>query len=434
MGTNKISRCLAASALLCLMAAAPALSQEPVSGDGDGVMAAMRLAAKQHPTVTSKREELRALGLDLEASEAQRYPTLQLQASSTADVAGQSPGSNDQYYNVVAVARQPLWVGGRIDGSIDQAGVKLKIGVLNLAGIQRQLMENTAATYSAVQGARQRLNAANLNIVEHERLKELIVRRASGGIASQADVQLASSRLSQALAQRFQLEAVLQSSLNELRALTQQDLPALVPVEENLVMLPGSTRIVPEVTSASFTVQQRLQEVALARTASDLAAASMLPSLYAKVEQDLYNSSRYGETPQGTRVGVVLEGAVEGLGVSGWRRVKSSDARVDAARRDVEVARNDARRQAQNLLTEMLSLQHVQQSYESLVKSTEETLASFMRQYDAGRKSWVDVLNTQRELSEARLTLEQTRSSLVEKRLRLAVQLGIVDRQVGVVQ
>jgi adhesin transport system outer membrane protein len=111
--------------------------------------------------------------------------------------------------------------------------------------------------------------------------------------------------------------------------------------------------------------------------------------------------------------------------------VKSSDARVVAARQNVESARNDLRRRVQALLTDLQSLQQVLQSNEMLVQSTELTLASFMRQFDAGRRSWVDVMNSQREMSDARLAREQTRSSLLETQLRLAVQLGQFDQQAG---
>jgi adhesin transport system outer membrane protein len=51
-----------------------------------------------------------------------------------------------------------------------------------------------------------------------------------------------------------------------------------------------------------------------------------------------------------------------------------------------------------------------------------------MRQFDAGRKSWVDVLNAQKELADARQSMEQTKSSLMEFSLRLGVVIGQLDR------
>lgn len=417
--------------LVLFFCASVAHATEGVPAARDGIDVALHLATTRHPAVMSKREELKALGFELESAEFQRFPILSVSATTTDDISGSSPDTDDQYDRVIAVVRQPLWVGGRIQGAIGQARVKQEIGRLSLLAVQRDLMESTVAAYAGVQGARQRLDAAELNVREHERLSSLITRREEGGIASLADVQLASSRLSQALAQKIQIEATMQRALNDLLALTQQPLPATRQVPAELTELPPLERIAGEIEKTSATVQQRLLEVDLARVSVDLATAELLPRLYAKLEQDIYTSSERGEDPEGTRVGLVLEGAVEGMGVSGWKKVKSSDARVVAARQNVESARNDLRRRVQALLTDLQSLQQVLQSNEMLVQSTELTLASFMRQFDAGRRSWVDVMNSQREMSDARLAQEQTRSSLLETKLRLAVQLGQFDQQAG---
>lgn len=424
-----MAKLLHAFALLLFASTAYAVESAPVVQDGIDV--ALRLTATSHPSVASKREELKALGFDLESAEFQRFPILSVSASTTDDISGSSPDTNDQYDRVIAVVRQPLWVGGRIDGAISQAKVKQEIGRLSLLAVQRELMESTVAAYAGAQGARQRLAAAELNVGEHERLNSLITRREQGGMASLADVQLASSRLSQALAQKIQLEAAMQRALNDLLALTRQPLPAAKEVPADFTELPPLERVAADIEETSATLQQRLREVDLARVSVALARAELLPRLYAKLEQDVYTSSENGEDPEGTRVGLVMEGAVEGMGVSGWKKIRSSDARVVAAEQNVESTRNDLRRRVQALLTDLQSLQLVLKSNEMLVQSTELTLASFLRQFDAGRRSWVDVMNAQREMSEARLALEQTRSSLLETKLRLAVQLGQFDQQAG---
>ncbi|HZV81523.1 MAG TPA: TolC family protein [Geobacteraceae bacterium] len=402
---------------LLLLPSHPADAGSLPSPDQDGIIVALRSAAVLHPTIRSRVEEFRALGFDLSSEEARRYPSLSLQAQSMTD---------DQT-QVFARLQQPIWVGGRIDGAIDQAGAKLQVGKTSLLAVQRQVMEDTAATYAALQGIRQRLKAADLNVQEHEKLLTLISRRQVGSIASEADVRLARSRLTLAVSQREQLRGQLTRTITDLQALTQMPLDAAEPVPEALMALPERSSIVPGVTDASAAVRQRQLEVDVARTEAELRKADMMPSLYARFDQDIYSSNKVGTLPVETRAGIVLEGSLEGVGFSGWNRVRSADSRVDAARRDVESARNEARRRAQALLAEVESLQVIMQSNEDLVSATEGTLASFMRQYDAGRKSWVDVLNAQREFSDARLSLEQTRSSLQENRLRLAVELGMLD-------
>lgn len=410
-----------------LVCAAPAFGAQDPIGQTDGLEFALRLTTTAHPSVKSQISELQALGYDRASAESQRYPVLALQANSTSSVSGPTPNDGDDVHNVIAVVRQPVWVGGRIDGRIDQAAIKQEIGKLSLFALKRQLMESTVASYSRVQGSRKQLAAAQLNVLEHERLKELIARRETGGIASQADVQLASSRLSQAVSQQLQIDADLRRAQNELEALTQQQVAALAPVEARQLLLPPDSLIPEQVERGSAKLQQRLIEVDLARNNVDLSTSEMLPNLYARLEQDLYGYANDRELTRGTRVGLVMEGSVDGLGLSSWNRVRSAKARVDAAEQGVADTRNELQRETRALLTDLKSLQLVEQSNALLVASSAETLASFMRQYDAGRKSWVDVLNAQREASQARIALEQTSNSLMEVKLRLAVKLGQFD-------
>jgi adhesin transport system outer membrane protein len=125
---------------------------------------------------------------------------------------------------------------------------------------------------------------------------------------------------------------------------------------------------------------------------------------------------------------VALTGTVEGGGFAGFGRIKAATALVEAARKDVETARNDVRRRTRTLVSDRDTYRRVMDSNNFLVTATQETLDSFMRQFDAGRKSWVDVLNAQKELADARQSMEQTKSSLMEFSLRLGVVIGQLDR------
>jgi adhesin transport system outer membrane protein len=405
---------LPAFLLACLIG--PAWAQEQPARN-DGLEAALYLARTQHPSILGKRAELKALGFDLDSTQFQRLPSFSLQAQTMSD-------NRDQ---VVATLEQPLWVGGRIDEGIRQAEVGVRSGQAELVAEQRRIIEATAAAYAQLQGAQLRFKAAELNVSEHEKHKNFIRRRGEGGIASNADILLAESRLSQAIAQRSQLEGVVYRARNDLLALTQQPVAGLTPVPEERLTLPDLERIPDLVLQTSPTVILRQLSIEQAEVASRLAVAAMKPSLFVRLEQNVYDGDRDDSDSHSTRVGLVLQGTVEGLGLAGLKRVNASRTRIDSAKRDLAAAQNEARRQAIGLITDIQSLRLVLRSYEMLVKSAEETLSSFMRQHDAGRKSWVDVLNAQREFSEARLALEQSKSSLQESALRLAAQLGQLD-------
>jgi adhesin transport system outer membrane protein len=58
---------------------------------------------------------------------------------------------------------------------------------------------------------------------------------------------------------------------------------------------------------------------------------------------------------------------------------------------------------------------------------------SFLRQYETGRKSLVEVLNTQRDLTETRLLFSQIKSEWLTLSLKLAAITGSLDELAGLI-
>jgi adhesin transport system outer membrane protein len=389
--------------------------------NNDGLATALNFTINKHPSVTAKLEELNSLGYEINSAAAGRYPSLSVQAQSM---------RNDQS-QVITRLQQPLWAGGRITGGINLAQLRLHAAQASLLQLRRQLMEETATTYAQLSGARQRLHAAELNVDEHEKLLGLISRRQAGSIASEADVRLARSRLTQAQALREQLRGLVDKTLSDLLALTQVPLEGLVAVEEEMLLLPDPVTILQEAEIVSPIVQQRLIEVEVAREQANLRGSEMLPTLFAQIERDIVFANDNGNIPAETRIGIALTGTVDGLGFAGFGRDKAAEALVDAANWYFETARNEVRRRTRAFISDRNMFLRLIESNYLLVADTKETLDSFMRQYDAGRKSWVDVLNAQQELADARQAMEQTKSLLLEFSLRLGVVIGRLDRYAG---
>ena len=323
------------AALLCLLLQADLTN-------ADGLPTALTLTINKHPSVTAKLEELKSLGFDINAAEAGRYPSFSVQGQTM---------SNEQT-QVIARLQQPLWAGGRIDGAINMAEIKLRSAQASLLQIRRQLMEDTAAIYAELFGARQRLSAAELNVVEHNKLLALISRRQVGSFASEADVRLARSRLVQAQTQQEQLRGVVDKALSDLQAQTQQPLAGLVPVTDEMLQLPDSAVIMKDAEINSPTIQLRMIDVDSALKQIDLRKADMMPTLHAVLERDLYLANKYGTLPSDTRIGLAVSGTVEGIGFAGFGRVKSATSLVEAARKEVESAKNDLRRRTTGFVTD----------------------------------------------------------------------------------
>jgi adhesin transport system outer membrane protein len=412
------------SELLCGIAATLCLSLLPGLSPAQGVpeaglASALSAAVVLNPAVRNKLAELRAQGLRVEEAQGARYPGLTLQVQSQSELAGN---------HGLARLQQPLYAFGRIDGAIGLAQQQEVLGRLGVLEVRRRLLEETAAAYVNLNGARTRLELAERNVQEHQRLSSLIQRRSEGGITSEADVRMAGSRLLQAKALRDQISGQVGKGESELFALTRQALQAREPVAIALAQLPPPDVLREQAENAVVAIRQRQQELELARLTAAQRKAELMPTVYARLEHDLLPSAG---ARSATRLGVVLEASVDGFGMVARPRLAAEAERVVAAQESLESARVEARRRLSSLLADRETQGQLVASNEASVQAVQDTLASFLRQYDAGRKSWVDVLNTQREVSDARQQLQTVRTGWLEASLRVAALLGRLDEPAG---
>jgi adhesin transport system outer membrane protein len=385
----------------------------------DGLQSALQSTLVRNPEVKSKLAELESLGYKIDEAEAGRLPTLSVEARTIDDSSNKG----------LARVQQPLWTFGRISGSIALAERRRDVARFELLDLHRRLIEETAAVYQQSWSLRQRIRVAEANVGEHQSLYQMIGRRRQGGVASDADVRLAASRLTQARSQLDLLNAQLRKALQDLYALTRIEIPAQQPVEDQALAIgaPASLAATLETNYAKLRVQQGRLE--LIQAEGELQRAELKPTISARIDHDIRPVSN--SQVSHTRAGIVFESRLEGGGLAGYKRLKSEAARLNAAMEDIDAARKEAQRRLDNLQVEMAAQKQNTDAQTTVVGAVDETLQSFLRQYDAGRKSWIDVLNTQRELADARQQLEQARAAWLDAALRTAAMLGHLDALAG---
>lgn len=395
-----------------LFLAAPVFAED----GNDGLELALRTAATRNPSVLSRKAALESMGFYVEEAKARRLPSASMPLESM----------TDRDNNGIVRVEQPLWAFGKIDNAISAARRRLEVGRLSLIVVQRQVLEDTAAAYINLYGARMRLKEAERNVVDHETLHQKIVRRQQGGIASDADVRLAFSRLIQAMANRDALQGTVERYSNDIKALTQIGVPANKPVDSAFVDF-AQEEADQLVENEAHVLLKRVElEAVTAKVAAQ--NSDLMPTISARYERDVNPSQSYTRSNGGPdRVGIALVGSLEGLGLVASNRVKAGDAEIATARKDVDDALNLARRRIANVINERATQKGLIEAQEESVRAMEGTLESFSRQYDAGRKSWMDLLNIQRELHDARQNLVQIRMSWMDLSLRLAAISGRLD-------
>jgi adhesin transport system outer membrane protein len=386
-----------------------------------GLEAALRATLNNSPVVSGKRAGLAAKGYASDTSRAQRYPSVGAQIG--ADDDGRNPGN--------LRGRQPMWAFGRISSAIAYADADVQVGAADLLRAERDLISQTAEAYVRVLGSRERLRVAEDNVSALETMYRKIQRREQGRLASVADVRLALARLTQAKAQRERYSAELILSRNELHALTQVPVSADQPVDAAITRLPEDGQLELQALEASADMQLKRQQLGLAQADVERERTAPMPTIYLQADKSFDQPNGIDDD---VRLGVVLEGNLEGMGFAAAGRNRQAGARQQAAIEEVNTARIEIIRTVQNLVASRDSQRKLIEVQTLSVQEVGATLASYQRQYEAGHKAWIDVLNLQRELTEQRLLQVQFENDWLVDTLRLAALTGSLDSQAGIGQ
>ena len=291
--------------------------------------------------------------------------------------------------------------------------------------LTRKLLEDTAIAYAKVIGVQEQLRIIKQNIVQYQGFVEQIERRKLGRLASETDTQLAASRLTQAQAQEIQTQGDLRDALMVCITLTQLPIESVDPISADLYQhLPDDVAIRDKVLKQSAEVQYKEQLVDLALKDVNRKRSNFMPTLYVKFSHEYSDSATY---PDESRVALVMEGSLEGLGLITMYQEQSAASQLHAAQRDVEVTQFDLKNRLNTLLLNRKTQQSLIEIHQSSIDTLSATLASYLRQYQSGRKEWLDVLNVQREMTEQKLSQARAENSLLINLLSLVALTGGLD-------
>jgi len=412
---------LSHDSLLLEPAHLPLTAQASPAGPVTGLAAALRATMIHNPMLKGKQAEVEEQQYGVSSAKAKRYPTLSAQGSNL----------NDNYDQATLRLDQPLWAFGKIDTEIARAESEANAEQWLLLDVQRQLLEDTATVYAKIEGIKQRAEVAQNNIDAHQGYYDRIVRRQRGQLSSEADMRLAYARLLQAKTQLLSFKGELSDAQSELQTLTQIPVSTELAVDHRLAELPSNAdvqRLAIEKEANILLKRQNLQVVRLGLKTEQLAS---LPTLYFSVEADLLDSTSGNNELRG---GLTFESSFEGLGLVARGRIKGAEARLAAAHYDLDSAINDTRRRIRSLMLNRQVQQGLINAYKQTVEAMRKTLASFLRQYETGRKSWLDLLNTQRELTALEIQLVQSKNDWLILSLRVASLTGGLDQPAGLNQ
>ena len=420
--TSGLMRAVCKVVIVALLASGIALAQ---NANETGLANALQATLRNHPALAGQQAEIEAQRFAADGVRSQRYPTLSAQAQQYAQGDRSSVTGEDLSRPAIFRVRQPIWSFGRIKHNIAVANAEVGMEQADLLRLRRQLLEATARAYALVRGMAHSIDIARENVSAHELLLAQIQRRVQGQLASNVDERLAASRLVQARSHQQRASNRLENAQADLRALTLVQVDTAQAVPRALSQLPDA--LIDTALERSADLQVKRQQLDLAEAEVKQTKTASMPTIYLQADR-LHDQPALVDDNQ---VSVVFEASLDGLGFAARGRRGEASASRRAAQRDLESTRIEVRRALESLVRKRRLEAELVELQTGGLNDLKSLLDSYHRQYASGTKSWLDVMNLQREFYEQNAQLVQARTDYMIYSLQLQAQTGGLDGVAG---
>lgn len=405
------------------MLACLSIAQMPaVAADSLNLREAFRLALDGHPLVELRRGGIEAAQEDVEVAKWKRFPTVTAETGQfigPQDVTLTNSSQNTATWRV----QQPLWTGGKIDTEIDGMGLRKQAAEWSLVEVEQELLTRVAQSYSDLVRLQDRVQIAVDNRAEHQRLFDQIRRRADQQVSSEADVALAQARLQQAQTELTTLRAAASNARSTLEQLVGT---SVLRVERVGTVTP-SLRDVAEVLAAARAYAPTIKRLEQERDVAQNDVASRRALLYPNVSLRYEKFSGAATVVPFDRMLVVLE-YQPGAGLSSMSAIGAAVKRAGMSANAIDAGMREITEKTLNQYSEARAFVDQIEPSRAYAAASSEVMASYLRQYTTGRKSWLDVMNAQREQTQARYSAVDVAAGVVLSALKLDILTGRLSR------
>jgi adhesin transport system outer membrane protein len=389
----------------------------------------------EHPQVLIQQQNLKSAGFDLQVSKQAFYPTPSISVERA-----QSNGGNDPSYAgtpQVATLRvqQPLWTGGRLTAQKNKATANRDIEFAKLLEIQQSLALKTVQAWSEIVSAQKQQSVLNKTKIELEFLQRKIERRADQGMSTQSEVKLSKLRVSMVQQQLNQTKMQEDLAWVKLKQWVPEALSLSAPTLENpgpwsdpYAHMQNLNNIDWEVLSAGQSPSALRLESQLRVQAAEIQEkrAAYQPDIYLRAEHQRGNFA-YTSPTNVNRVFIGMT-ATTGAGFSLQQQLSALKAKHDSAQFEIALTQRLLSESVQSDVFNLIARQSKTEELKLNLESLEEIQSAWLRQFDSGRKTWIEVMNATQETMQNQLAGVENDTSMTLSYWRLQILAYGVSR------
>jgi adhesin transport system outer membrane protein len=364
-------------------------------------------ALSDNPQVIASRAALAVSQAELDAAQWLRYPSLSAEALA---VTGGSNAADIDGFAVNVALEQPIWAGGTINSQIDAARSQRDAGAEGLREARFGVLAGIIDAWFGVVRADQRAAALETGIADHRALVASMERRVAAEVSPLADLTLARSRTTQL---EIELAAVREAGSNALVRLGELagDVPEapVLPDPAIIDAVPPEPIAFDAMIACAPSLARLRGQIAAAEAEVRGAKGALLPQLLLQLSQNELT---------GARAALVLR-AQTGNGLSRFSAIDRAEARVDQTMAQMAAIDREIRARLGNEYVSLRSNRAQAEAGALASTAAADLQASYQRQFVAGRRSWLDVMNAAREVTSARIAESDARVNAAANATRI---------------
>jgi len=384
----------------------------PQAGPGLGLRQLLQMAVETHPSVASARFDQQSAQSMIEAARQQFWPAPGVQTDS---MSGRSA--------TVLRLTQPLWTGGRLTADLRLSELRELRSREAISEAQITLATRlTGITQAYLLNSGRRI-AQERNVETLNDLLRMIERRSQAEVSATTDVNMVQTRLAQAQADLESFRSLEGSALAQLGSAIDRPLqPGALELPSIPPRPPMLARLFERAVQDNPRIRLSEIDTRLAAIDIDRTRAAMWPTVSLRLEHQV--GEYLGSAAPGNRVFVSMQYA-PGSGLSLNSQINAAERHLAAVQRTAEA---DRREVTERVEAEWRDLESTLRRLPELQRTREgaaEVLASNRRLFVTGRRSWIDLLNSVREIAQAEQAEAEARAASVGAYYRLGLLLGI---------
>ena len=382
----------------------------------------IQIATDTHPAVRSQLSSEKSAQFGIETAVYQTYPTPQLTYESV------KKNSSDTSYagsDAVATIRitQPIFNGGQYDAQLDKAKANLQVSQANVRESRRQVAIRVVQAYAEWVSAELKVQAIDKSMAVHQKLVQQAKNRIAQGASPASDLSLVQGRLDATSGELFSAKLQAELALQKLGELTGVSVNAAQlkadmsgPITHTLLI----DNLLANAQIHSPELQKAKAQALISRANVQEKQAALKPDIYLRAERQYGNYFSASDTGAHNRIFIGVTSKF-GPGLSSFSQISAAKTQEDSSEFDIQFQQKLLREQVLNDVTVLRSLQKKMQALQGALQASLLVLESFERQFNAGRKTWLDLMTVVRDVAQNETQLADMRGSELQTSWHLQI-------------